>query len=157
MKTQLTILSESLDEKLQVLEEIEKYNLEQEASFSEGRADLAQFDAAIEEKERLIQRLLRLDEGFEALYARLAEELSGSREKYADEIRELQGKIALVTEKSVAVQAQEKRNKALIEQFFSRQREGLRQGRKTSRAALDYYRNMNQTQIVPPQFMDSKH
>lgn len=156
MMTQLTILSESLDRKLEVLGEIERYNLEQEKSFSDGRADLGQFDGAIEEKGRLIQELQRLDEGFEALYAGLAEELSKSREKYAEQIREIQGKIALVTEKSVAIQAQEKRNKALIEQFFSRQRGELGRGRRSSRAAYDYYRNMSQTQVVPPQFMDSK-
>lgn len=97
-----------------MLGQIEEYNLQQERSFSDGRAELAQFDAAIQEK------------------------------------------ITWVTEKSVTIQAQEKRNKALIEQFFTRQREGLRQGRKSSRAAYDYYRDMSQTQVVPPQFMDSK-
>lgn len=156
MENQLTILSEGLDKKLEVLEEIQAYNLQQERAFTEGSIRLEDFDAAVEKKGELIEKLTKLDEGFEAFYQRLAQQLSADRAHYVDQIKELQEKIRLVTEMSVTIQAQEQRNKALVEGFFSKERDDICQGRRSSKAALNYYRSMNQSQYVPPQFMDSK-
>lgn len=156
MENQLTILSESLDKKLQVLNEIQEYNRKQEQSFLEETANLDDFDAAIEEKGRLIERLSKLDEGFEAVYGKLAEELKGNREKYKFQIRDLQDKIRQVTELGVTIQAQEQRNKKLVEQYFAKERNHIRQSRKSSKAAYDYYKSMSRSVVAPSQFMDSK-
>lgn len=156
MENQLTILAESLDQKIIVLEEIQTYNMRQEQAFTSGTVKLDDFDAAVEEKGKLIERLAKLDEGFEILYAGLSKQLQDNREKYATEIRGLQQQIARITEMSVAIQAQEKRNKQLVEQFFSRERANLGQNRKASKAAYDYYKKMNQSSYAPPQFYDSK-
>lgn len=156
MDNQLTILSESLDKKLQILKEIQKYNKKQEQSFLEETADLEEFDAAIEEKGRLIEKLSKLDEGFETVYGRLAEELSGNREKYKAQIAVLQDKIRQVTELGISVQAQEQRNKKLVEQYFAKAHDNIRQERKNSKAAFNYYKNMSGTTAAQPRFMDSK-
>lgn len=156
MENHLNILAESLDKKIQVLQEIQEYNNMQEASFKEDKANLDDFDQAVERKGELIEQLNKLDEGFEILYNNLAEQLKEDKAKYADQIKILQQKINLVTELGVTIQAQEQRNKALIEQFFARERQGIRQGRQSSKVAYDYYKNMNQTNFIPPQFMDSK-
>jgi len=156
MENQLTILSESLDRKMQVLKEIQEYNRKQERSFLLKTAKLEDFDAAIEEKGRLIDQLARLDEGFETVYGRLAEELKGNREKYRVQIAQLQDKIRQVTELGVSIQAQEQRNKALVEQYFAKERENIRQERKHSKAAYDYYRNMSGRSVSSSQFMDSR-
>ena len=115
MENQLTILSESLDKKLEVLQKIREYNKRQEEIFSAEKVDMSLFDDAVEEKQRLIDEVVRLDEGFEILYEKLARELEGNKERYAAQIRELQAKVAKVTELSVSVQAQEARNKKLVE------------------------------------------
>lgn len=156
MENQLTILSESLDKKLQVLKEIQEYNRKQEQSFLSKTARLEDFDAAIEEKGKLIEQLSKLDEGFETVYGRLAEELKGNREKYRVQIAVLQDKIRQVTELGVSIQAQERRNKALVEQYFTRERENIRQERKHSKAAYDYYKSMNGRSVTSSQFMDSR-
>ncbi len=156
MESQLLILAESLDKKIEVLKDIQKYNEEQEKCFLQGQANLDGFDAAVEKKGQLIERLQRLDNGFETMYQKLREELTGNREKYAEQIRLLQEKVRTVTELGVSIQAQEARNKKLVEEFFSKEREGIRSGRKSSKAAFDYYKNMNQSHYVNPQFMDSK-
>lgn len=156
MENQLTILSESLDKKLQVLKEIQEYNKKQEQSFLEETVNLEEFDAAIEEKGRLIEKLGKLDEGFEAVYDRLAAELKGNREKYRSQIAVLQDKVRQVTELGVSIQAQEQRNKKLVEQYFARAHSSLSQKRKSSKAAYDYYKNMSGSAVAPPQFMDSK-
>lgn len=156
MENQLTILAESLEQKIQVLTEIQEYNMRQEQAFTNGTVKLDDFDAAVEEKGKLIERLAKLDEGFEILYAGLSKQLQNNREKYAPEIRGLQQQIARITEMSVAIQAQEKRNKQLVEQFFSRERTSLGQNRKTSKAAYDYYKKMNNTSYTQSQYYDSK-
>ena len=97
MENQLTILSESLDKKLEVLQKIREYNKRQEEIFSAEKVDMSLFDDAVEEKQRLIDEVVRLDEGFEILYEKLAKELEGNRQRYAAQIRELQAKVAKVT------------------------------------------------------------
>ena len=78
------------------------------------------------------------------------------RHKYKSQIAVLQKKIAEVTEKSIAIQAQEARNKKLAEDYFTKAKQELKKGRRSSKAALDYYKSMNKTQMVSPQFMDKK-
>ena len=157
MNNSLDILSESLDDKIKLLKEIQEYNKKQELSFSEGEPDIDSFDSAIEEKGVLIERLEKLDEGFEALYKRVSDELKKNRTKYADGIKELQDKIAIVTELSSTIQAQEARNKKLIETYFYNQRSSVRQGRVGSRVAYDYYKNMTGAGYGINSIMDEKN
>ena len=156
MESQLTILSESLDRKLEVLQKIQEYNKHQEEIFSAQNVDISQFDAAVEEKQRLIDEVVRLDDGFEIMYAKLAKELEGNRQHYAAQIRELQTKVAKVTELSVSVQAQEARNKKLVENYFARERAVIGQRRKSAKSAFDYYKSMSGAGYVPPQMYDNK-
>lgn len=156
MENQLAILAESLEQKRQVLVQIQEYNKRQERIFTEGPVDMNDFDAAVEEKGRLIEELTKLDAGFEILYAKLAEQLENNREKYATQIKAIQQQIAVVMELSVTIQAQEKRNKSLIEQYFAKERSALRENRKASKAAYDYYKKTSASAYMPPQFMDSK-
>ena len=157
MENQLTILAESLEKKIQVLKDIQEYNKRQEQAFSSENVDMDSFDEAVEEKGKLIEQLTRLDDGFEILYANLAAQLKDNREKYAEQIRCLQQQIAIVTEMSVTIQAQEQRNKQLVEAFFAKERAGIRDNRKASKAAYDYYKKMSNATFVEPQYYDSKH
>ena len=156
MENQLTILSESLDKKLEVLRKIQDYNKRQEEIFSAENVDMSLFDDAVEEKQRLIDEVVRLDEGFEIMYEKLAKELEGNRERYAAQIRELQQKVSRVTELSVTVQAQEARNKKLIESYFAKERAGIGQRRKNAKSAYDYYKSMSGAGYVQPQMYDNK-
>lgn len=152
----LALLEESLRKKLQVLTEIQKYNLRQQKIFQSNQVDLDKFDEYVAEKGVLIDRLTALDSGFEKLYAKVADELKTNRQQYAEQIKVLQALVTEVTETGVAVQAQEARNKKLIEDYFKRERDGIRMGRKTSKAAINYYKNMNKSSVVMPVFMDDK-
>lgn len=156
MSSYLRILEESLRKKLLVLDRIRAYNEKQSQVFQSEQVRLEEFDAAIEEKGKLIDAVNKLDEGFEILYANVAEELKGNKEKYTEQIKVLQQLVKEVTDKSMEIQAQEARNKALVETYFSKERNGIRQGRKNSQAALNYYRSMSNSTYTPPQFLDSK-
>ncbi len=152
----LTLLEESLKRKLQVMAEVQAYNLRQQEIFQDEEAQIEKFDEYVAEKEVLIEKLNSLDNGFERLYEKVAEELKENREQYAKQIKALQKLVTEVTDASVAIQAQEARNKKLIEEFFRKERDGIRMNRKTTRAALDYYKNMSKSAVVMPQFMDNK-
>ena len=149
-------MSESLYKKLEVLQKIQEYNKRQEEVFSAEKVDMSLFDDAVEEKQRLIDEVVRLDDGFEIMYEKLARELEGNRQRYAAQIRELQAKVAKVTDLSVSVQAQEARNKKLIESYFAKERSNIGQRRKSARSAFDYYKSMSSTGYTQPQMYDSK-
>lgn len=150
------ILAESLDQKIQILEQLQELSEQQEQAFKGEEADLEAFDRAVDDKDSLIDRMTRLDDGFEVMYEKLSKELNENRAKYAEQLKQIQGKIARVTDLSVSVQAQEARNKKLVEAYFAKARGGIRQGRQSSKAAYDYYKSMSGAGMGTSRFMDSK-
>lgn len=156
MDNYLVILEESLQKKLKVLEEIAVYNQEQEQLLRKESVSLEELDENMKQKDELIQKVTALDEGFETLYERIKEQLLADKDAYKEQIRKLQQLISQVTEKGVSIQAQETRNKKLIEDYFKKERSQLRQNRQSSRAAYNYYKSVNNTNVVMPQMMDQK-
>lgn len=152
----LTILIESLQKKIKVMDEIKVYNEKQYQMFQENQVSLENFDLYVEEKGKLIEKLSRLDDGFELIYDKIAAELADNKEQYAGQIKVLKVLIREVTDKSVALQTQEARNKTAVEQYFRQEKQKLGQKKRSSAAALNYYKNMSSTNVVQPQFMDKK-
>lgn len=152
----LDILEESLNKKSAVLDEILEYNSGQERLLKQEKVSLEELDENMNQKDILVQKVTELDEGFESLFNSIREQLRANKDLYREQIRRLQGLIAQVTEKSVSVQAQEARNKKLIEGYFIAEKDQLQQGRKASKAAYGYYKSMSNSNAMPPQFMDQK-
>ena len=158
MAEYLELLEESLVKKIGVLNRIGEFNLKQRelfTTFTES-PDFEQFDSYIEEKDKLIDELNSLDDGFESLYERVAETLKADRAGNAAKIKRLQNLIREVTDKSSELQAQEADNKKLIEQYFNSVREGIGKGRTSLNAAYSYMqaqRGMNSSESL---YMDSK-
>jgi predicted nuclease with TOPRIM domain len=155
-ETYIDIMLQSLKKKLQVLDAIMKQNERQRAVLEAPDGDADAFDETVEAKAALIEQLEQLDSGFDKLYARVKEELSGNREAYADQIRQMQGDIRTITDRSMQVQAQEARNKELMTQKFARVKRQARQVRANSKATSSYQQSMSRTAFVDPQFMDNK-
>ena len=156
MENYLKILEDSLQEKISVLEEISQYNQEQEELLKKQDVSLEELDDNMSKKDELIEKLTGLDQGFESLYERIKEQLLGGKDAYKVQIKKLQDLISQVTEQSVSIQAQEARNKKLVEKYFSEERIQLKHDRQTSKAAYNYYKNMSNTNVMPPQYMDQK-
>lgn len=152
----LNILEESLQNKLQIMAKIQEYNLRQQEVFQAQDVNLEEYDKYVDRKSNLIDELMTLDNGFEVLYRNVEQELKGNRQKYAEQIKRLQELVTKVTEESVAIQAQEARNKKTVEGYFRKERSGLAQNRKNSKAAYDYYKSMSHSQMNSSQFLDSK-
>lgn len=155
----IRIMIESLEKKIGKLDEIMEKNKEQAELLKEEVFSVEQFDRNVEEKAVLIQQLEMLDVGFDRMYGHVKEELTSETGKltYKNEIKKMQQLISELTEKSVSIQAQESRNKQMVETVFKSEREKIKSVKLGSKAAIDYYRSMNHTNFVSPQFVDKKN
>ena len=154
LENYLEILTDSLKKKSTVLDEIMQYNSDQENLLRQESISLEELDANMELKDGLIQKLVQLDDGFETLYERIKEQLLTQKDQYKAQIGQMQELISQITEKSVSIQAQEARNKGMIENYFARERGQLRQSRQVSKAAYGYYKSMSNG--VSSQLLDQK-
>lgn len=151
----LNILRESLEKKLEVLGHIEEVNQVQTEILKKETFDMEAFDRTVDEKDIFVTELNKLDEGFETLYDRIKEELVADKGSYAGQIKHLQKLIGQITDKSVSIQTEESRNKAMLESYFAKERQGLGRVRKSSNAAYGYYKNLN-GKSTDSFFMDQK-
>ena len=156
MGNYLQILQDSLVKKLELLDEIEKKSLEQSDMIKEPNVDLALVDFNMDEKAKLIDDVLALDDGFESIYEKIREQLIANKEQFKPQINELQSLIEKVTEKSASIQAIEARNKAQMEVVFASQKREVQSRRNAMSVAKDYYQTMNKVKHVSPQFLDQK-
>lgn len=157
-KQYLSIMEQSLEKKIGILDQIITKNQEQNVLLKDPNMKWEDFDDNANRKMELIEEIDKLDEGFEELFERVKEQLQapGGKEKYAQQIVRMQELIRQITEKSTSIQAQEARNKVLVEQYFQQSRERIRKGRTSSKAAMDYYKSMSQSSFVQPHFLDDK-
>lgn len=153
-KQYVTALEESLKKKLSVLDEIYRISQLQAELFEQESLDFEAFDRYVDDKDICIEKLDKLDEGFEILYGRLEQELKENRSLYKEQITHMQEIIGQITDKSVAIQALEERNKNAVQEAFSKERSGIKQGKRSLNAAVNYYKSMRGT--VPAQYMDQK-
>lgn len=156
IKSYLQILQDSLVKKLELLTKIEVKSLEQSEMLKNGDVNLEQVDINMDEKAKLIEETLALDEGFESIYEKIRSQLLDNKGMYKAEIKALQGMIEKVTEKSTSIQAIEARNKTQMDVYFANQKKGLQSKRNAMTVARDYYQSMNKVKHVSPQFLDQK-
>ncbi|WP_034465525.1 flagellar export chaperone FlgN [Butyrivibrio proteoclasticus] len=158
LSASLDMLEDSLNKKIEVMTQIEKENEAQRDVLKDADdVDEASFDATVDRKGELIDKLNLLDDGFEALYADIKKDLEAERDQHKEQIARLQTLIHTIMDKSASIEAQEHRNKKLAEKYFSVTREKLAAGKKSSSVAFNYYQTMNKFRDIPPQFMDEKN
>ena len=149
------ILLESLRKKKSRLQRLLEENGKQEEAIKEN-SDTTVFDRIVQTKGCFIAELELLDSGFEKIYDRIRDGLSEEKAVFCNEIAQMKQLISEITDLSVSVQTSERRNKQLIDNYFSYARGKIRQAKKSVRAANDYYKNMSQTNFVDPQLVDRK-
>ena len=158
LASSLDMLEESLRKKIEIMTEIEAENERQKEVLSNPdnvNEDL--FDATVDTKGELIDKLVALDDGFQSLFDRVKEEVGSNRAQYAEQIKRMQALIEEVTAKSASIEAAEHRNKKLAETYFDTARQKMNVSKQTSAAAFNYYRTMNNFKDIPPQFLDQKN
>ena len=155
-KNYITILVDSLNKKIKLLEYILVENKRQQLSVSSEKMDEELFFFFFSKKEDYINQINEIDQGFETVYHHVQEELSVNAGQYKDEISELKELISVITQKSMEVQLSEKRNEQLITKKFSDIRKDIHKSKNVSKVATDYYKAMSKTGVVEPQFLDKK-
>ena len=156
LDTYLNVLQESLEKKIEALKSIEEIDNAQEEILKAESFDMEDFDRTVDEKDIYIGELNKLDEGFESLYDKIKAELIQNKGQYAVQIRRLKNLISEITDRSVTIQAQESRNKQMVEQKFAKERQNLGKVRISSKAAYGYYQNMSKSGGVNSRFVDEK-
>ncbi len=152
----LQILKDSLSQKLVILQEIEVKSKEQAELITNPNVALEDIDHNMDEKSVLIDKLTKLDAGFEALYDNIRKELAEYKDLFKNEIAEIQDLIAKIMEKSTSIEALESRNKTAIEGIFATRKKELQHRKTASSVARHYYEATNRLNVINPQFLDKK-
>ena len=152
----VVMMRESLEKKKELLLLIQKKNARQREFFLNEASTPEELDDICDEKGRLIDQVVALDEGFEALYNKVKDEIDRNRPAYADEIQRMQDMIREITDLSNQIQTEEQRNQTLANARFSSVKKRVQKVRTNQRAANVYYQNMMKRNHIDPQFMDRK-
>lgn len=151
----LQMMIDSLKMKRSLLKEISKLNEEQRQLVIQTSMDEDAFQKNLDKKGELIDNLNKLDDGFQNVFERIKSELEVNRSAYKEQIQILKTLIKEVTDLGVTVEAQEARNKIVVQSKFNSMRKDLQQAKRSTKMANTYYQNMNKIS-ADPQFMDQK-
>lgn len=152
----VTILIESLQKKDRILDAIRAANEEQKILLADETLGPEDFEKTIDKKAKLIDELNQLDSGFEQIYEQVRPEIEQNMDKYANQIKKMQDMITIIVEKTMSAQAEEARNKQLIEAKFLSVKKQIREVKSSQKAVNTYYKNMMKTNFVDSQFLDRK-
>lgn len=152
----LQILKDSLNQKLVILQAIEAKSKEQAELIIDPDVSLESIDQNMDEKSVLIDKLTKLDAGFEALYENIRKELVEHKDLFKEEIAGIQELISKIMDKSASIEALESRNKTAIESIFANSKRELQHRKTASSVARHYYETTNRLNVINPQFLDKK-
>jgi len=154
MDNYLIVLRDSLIKKDSILKDLIEKSEKQAEIVKAEQIDWDVFNKIVEEKGEMIDEIMKLDDGFETLFARIKEGLEQNKDQHKEIIKEIKGLVKAVTEKSSNLQAIEYRNKSAIEKAFASTRREIKQSKLGQKAAADYYNKMNKINVIDPQLMD---
>lgn len=142
----IQIMIESLTKKSELLDRIIRKNeaqLECIAGKDFEEVDWDDFNLLVAEKQTAIDRILKMDEGFQTLYDRVKAQLNEDKEKYTDKIREIQRLITKITEQGVQITTGEERNRKKIEKIFGDRKKEIKRTRNSLKVATSYAQTMS--------------
>ncbi len=142
----IQIMIESLKKKSELLDKLIRKNEEQYECISGKGFDEVDWDAwnlLVAEKQTAIDRIVKMDEGFQSLYDRVKEQLAEDRDKHAGQIKEIQALITSITEQGVRISTGEERNRKIIEKVFGNRKKEIKRTRNSLRVANSYAQTMS--------------
>ena len=156
MTNELQILIESLKKKIGIMDNILLASKEQEKLANSTEFDSERFDELFDQKDVLLKEMGELDQGFDATFSRIRDELLDNKEKYRDEILQLQQLIRATVDRGAEIAATESRTKDSLTNVMKRQKQDLAKRKVSSKTVMDYYKTSSQLNHVEPFFMDQK-
>lgn len=142
----IQIMIESLSKKSEVLDHLIVKN-EEQRDCVEGKKydeiDWDSFNLIVAQKQMYIDRIVRMDEGFQSLYERVKEQINEDKDKYADKIKEIQKLIEKVTGQGIKITTGEERNRKIIEKVFGNRKKEIKRTRNSLKVANSYAQTMS--------------
>lgn len=155
-KNYVMVLIESLEKKLKVLEEIKRLCDIQKNIVQTSPFDFIKFDQIVDDKDICLEKIEKLDEGFESVYERVKGEFSTNKDVYADEIKRMQELITKITDIGSEITVADKRTKKDLAEVMLNERKGYAESKRSVNVALNYYKNMTGLSSSDSMYMDDK-
>ncbi|MCQ2082197.1 MAG: flagellar protein FlgN [Lachnospiraceae bacterium] len=156
-KEYVTALRESLEKKHKVLEEVYRLCELQSEIIKEETIDYDAFDRLFDDKDVCIEKIEKLDAGFEAVYQRIKPDLDQNRLLYAADIEAMKREIQAITDIGTKITALEERNKNKITEAINKDRRKMADGKRSVSVAMNYYKSMTGTNANQSLYMDKKN
>jgi len=152
----LDLLESNLNKKMLLLKKMTDVMDEQLQLLDASEMQLEELDICMEKQDGLTEELETLNEEADVLYEYLKMIDMSSDKANAPKIVRIKELLSQITKDFDALQEKELSVKKQMEGFLQKERKNFGTGRRSSKAALDYYMNMSGSTVVPPQFMDRK-
>ena len=155
--TYINVLTTSLRKKVSILEKLVKVTDEEEVLLKKEGVTIEEIEEKEQEKGKYLESLELADEGFEKVFQRIKDEFEENKYQQEEEIKTMQTLIKKITDMTVKIQAQEVRNKQLMEFFFQQKKRDIRSFHNSKRTVNQYQQNMvNRNVNGQAYFLDSK-
>lgn len=155
--TYINVLITSLRKKVSILERLVKVTDEEEILLKKEGVTIEEIEEKEQEKGKYLESLELADEGFEKVFQRIKDEFEENKYQYEEEIKTMQTLIKKITDMTVKIQAQEVRNKQLMEFFFQQKKREIRSFHNSNRSVQQYHQNMvNRNVAGQAYFLDHK-
>ena len=152
----LELLIQSLKKKLLLLNQIIVLNQQQKAMLMDENLDPDTLDVNVREKDELISQVTQLDDGFDEVYAHIADLMKKNHSDYEEELDRMRELIRQIMAKDASIRADEQRNYELAQKKFARVKKQIREVKTSQKMVNRYYQNMMQQRQADTQYMDNK-
>ena len=154
--TYVRMLLDVLSKKEIHLTKLLELTTEQELLLKKEEFNEAEFAILVEKKSGNLRKIEEIDNGFQSIYQRVAEEMKNHKDDYKEQILEMQGLITKVTDLGVKLSVLETKNKMALETRLQGKKQNIRQFKVSKQTANTYYKNMVGMQTGASYFMDQK-
>ena len=152
----LDSLESNLNKKSVLLKEMAEVLEQQLQLLNTSDMQMEELDLCMEKQGNLTEELEALNEEADSLYEYLQKADISAEAGNASKIVHIKELLAQITTDFDILQEKEQSARQRMEAFFQKERKNFGDGRRSSKAAFDYYKNMSGANVVPPQFMDWK-
>ncbi len=152
----LDSLESNLNKKSVLLKEISGVLEQQLKLLDTSDMQVEELDLCMEKQGSLTEELESLNEEADSLYEYLQKADISAETGNASKIAHIKKLLTQITTDFDNLQEKEQSARRRMEACFQKERKNFGDGRRSSKAALDYYKNMSGANVVPPQFMDWK-
>lgn len=156
-ETYVVVLVDALKRKNRSLKQILELTTTQEEALGKEEIDVEAFQSVFEEKGKLIQEVLELDEGFDSIYKKISDDLIKKKDVYKKSIQQMQVLISEITDTSTKIKALENQNNDKFKMFLATEKGKIKKFKISRNIASNYYQNMtNSPRKNESYFFDKK-